>query len=77
MDYMAWGSNSCTNCYSVFFLSKYGNWHTGNSKPRRVTISPSDDEEDHAEDNVKLEHMPHHGLWNPDICSTISFTATS
>ena len=79
-DYLSWGPNYCTNSYSTFFLKKYGNWHTGNSKTQRDRVpihNPGEDsDEDSHEDTTKeliyLKHLDKGG-----VCGAQMYTPQS
>ena len=64
LDYLSWGTNYQTNHYNVFFLTDFGNWHTGNSKTKRNMNSFNDDNNlgDTGYDAIYLTHLAKGGV---------------
>ena len=71
LDYLRWGPNYNTSCYSNFFLTEFGNWHTGNSRTQRkkqdLTVEEISPDEEPV--FIYLQHLEKGGLCGAQMYS--------
>ena len=72
LDYLSWGTNYNTRKYNIFFLTEYGNWHTGNSKTQRKKRKITCKDTNIPFEYVYLEHKKDGGICGAQMYCPIS-----